>query len=140
MKLLLPFIALLLLSSPLYALDDIVAPLEPEEIISDQIETNDWKYYRIELDEPANLTVKLRKVQGNADIYVVSSRKPTASFHECAPKKTGNRAETCRIKSNSSKVWYVGVHGKKQSSYELKIESRGFTGKIGNDQYLIGSK
>ena len=140
MKILLPVITLLLLSNPLYALDDIVATLEPEEIISEQIETNGWKYYRIDLDKPANLTVKLRKVKGDADIYVVSSRKPSASFHECAPKKTGNRAETCRIKSNSSKIWYVGVHGKEQSSYELKIESRGFTGKVSKDQYLIGSK
>lgn len=139
MKLSIILTLLFLLSNPLYAADSI-APLEPEETISDQIELDTWKYYRVELDEPSNLTVKLRKIQGDADIYVVSSRKPTASFHECAPKKLGNRGETCRIKSDSSKVWYVGVHAKEQSSYNLRIESRGFTGKVTEDQYLLGSK
>ncbi|MCW8929184.1 MAG: PPC domain-containing protein [Gammaproteobacteria bacterium] len=132
------FISLFLLSTPLFATDDI-APLEPEETINNQIEGDSWQYYRIELDEPANLTVKLRKVHGDADMYVVSSRKPTTDFHECAPKKAGNRGETCRIKTNSSKIWYVGVHGKEQSSYDLKIESQGFTGKVSNDQRLLGA-
>ena len=139
MKLSLILSLLLFLSSPLCAADSII-PLEPEETINDEIELNAWKYYRVELDEPSNLTVKLRKVQGDADIYVVSSRKPTASLHECAPQKLGNRGETCRIKSNSSKVWYVGVHAKEQSSYKLTIESQGFTGSMKDDQYLLGSK
>lgn len=132
-------LALVLLCSSLYASDD-VALLEPEETLHEQIEADSWQYYRVELDEPANLTVKLRKVRGNADIYVVSSRKPSESFHECAPKKSGNKAETCRVKSAASKTWYVGVHGKESSSYNLKVESKGFTGKASSEQYLLGAK
>ena len=131
-------ITLLFLSTFLYAEDNVTA-LEPEETLSESIESNTWQYYRVELDEPADLTVKLRKVKGNADVYVVSSRKPTQAFHECAPRKVGSRAETCRMKSETSNIWYVGVFGQQDSTYDLKIESEGFTGQP-SSQYEVGAR
>jgi hypothetical protein len=127
-----------LMSMTLYASDD-VTQLEPEETLSEEISSSGWKYYRVELDEPANLTVKLRKVEGEADIYVVSNRKPNTSFHECAPQRAGSRAETCRIKSGSATIWYVGVLSKENSSYDLKVESKGFTGQPVSP-YEIGAR
>ena len=138
MKSILATLSLFLLSSVLFAQDNITA-LEPEETLSESVESNTWRYYRIELDEPADLTVKLRKVKGNADVYVVSSRKPTQAFHECAPKKKGNRGETCRMKSETSNVWYVGVFGQESSTYDLKVESAGFTGQP-TSQYEVGAR
>ena len=132
-------LVLIFISNILYANDEIKS-LEPEDVLTGAIESNTWQYYRVELDEPANLTVKLRKVKGNADVYVVSSRKPTQTFHECAPKKTGNKAETCRIKSNTTSVWYVGVYGKESSTYDLTVESNGFTGTPSESQYDLGSR
>ena len=132
-------LALIFISNILYANDEIKS-LEPEDVLTESVESNSWQYYRVELDEPANLTVKLRKLKGNADVYVVSSRKPTQNFHECAPKKAGNKAETCRIKSKTASVWYVGVYGKESSQYDLMVESKGFTGRPSESQYELGSR
>ena len=42
---------------------------------------------------------------------------------QCAPLKTGASIETCRLTSHVPTTWFIGVHGKMDSDYQLKVKT-----------------
>jgi len=92
-----------------------------EDVVEELINHDDWHFYKIEVETAAKLTVKLRKISDDADLYVSSSKKPSNDDFQCAPKKSGKLIETCRLSSNTPIIWYIGVHGKLESDYQLGV-------------------
>lgn len=96
----------------------------PEDKITNQVEQDHWQYYKLELDSPAKLTIKLRKISDDVDLYVSKEQKPTTSDYLCAPRKPGNLIETCRLNSAEAEVIYIGIYGKAESDYQLGVNAR----------------
>lgn len=96
----------------------------PEDVIFEAIEEDSWHYYQLELDNPAKLTIKLRKLSDDVDLYVSQNKKPTLDDFMCAPQKAGNLIETCRLTSNTTGKWFIGIHGKTYSEYQLGVNVR----------------
>jgi hypothetical protein len=90
-----------------------------EDVIQNEINKNEWHFYQIEVTNPAKLTIKLRKLSSNVDLYVAQSKKPTKRDFLCAPLKNNNSIETCRLTSHTPGNWYIGIHGKSNSDYQL---------------------
>ena len=95
----------------------------PEDKIKDQISQHNWQYYKVELDNPAKLTIKLRKISDDVDLYVSKNQKPTTDNFICAPRKSGKRIETCRLNSQEADVIYIGIYGKADSDYQLGLSA-----------------
>ena len=101
--------------------DKFATSIYSEDIVIELIDHDDWHFYKIEVDTAAKLTVKLRKISDDADLYVSRSKKPTDNDFQCAPKKSGKLIETCRLSSSTPVIWYIGVHGKLESDYQLGV-------------------
>ena len=99
-----------------------------DDVIQDEIYENNWHYYQIELETPTKLTVKLRKLSDNVDLYVARAKKPTEDDFLCAPQKPGNLIETCRLTISTAGTWYIGIHGKSDSDYQLGVQARDIEG------------
>jgi hypothetical protein len=114
-------------SSIAYANTDILevssTDIYSEDVIDTTIIHKSWHFYKIEVENPAKLTVKLRKISDNVDLYVSQSPKPSQNNFLCAPLKSGSSIETCRLDSNIPTTWYIGVHGKMNSNYQLKVKT-----------------
>ena len=95
----------------------------PEDRIKDQISQYSWQYYKVELDNPAKLTIKLRKISDDVDLYVGKNQKPTTDNFICAPRKSGRRIETCRLNNQEADVIYIGIYGKADSNYQLGLNA-----------------
>lgn len=119
----LSLLPILLSSSATFASDAIATDIYSEDTISEEIDYKDWHFYKIEVDNPAKLTVKLRKISNDVDLYVSRSKKPSEDEFQCAPLKTGTLIETCRLTSDTPGIWYIGVHGKMESNYQLRVNT-----------------
>ncbi|MCW8929136.1 MAG: PPC domain-containing protein [Gammaproteobacteria bacterium] len=117
-------IPLLLFGSISYGASSIPTAIYSEDTISEEINHKDWHFYKIEVDNPSKLTVKLRKISDDVDLYVAHSKKPTEDNFHCAPQKSGSSIETCRLTSNTAATWYIGVHGKMDSNYQLSVNTK----------------
>lgn len=95
-----------------------------DDIVQEVIDENTWHYYQIEVENPAKLTVKLRKLSDDVDLYVAQAKKPTEDNFVCAPQKSGNSIETCRLTSSTAGIWFIGIHGKTESDYQLGVQTR----------------
>ncbi|WP_198264582.1 PPC domain-containing protein [sulfur-oxidizing endosymbiont of Gigantopelta aegis] len=104
-----------------YAAD--TTSIYPEDTIVKEIDYKSWHFYKIEVDNPTKLTVKLRKISDDVDLYVSRSKKPTKNEFLCAPLKQGSSIETCRLTSHTAATWYIGVHGKLKSDYQLNVQT-----------------
>ena len=120
----LALISSLLVYSSVSIAEDSPTAIYSEDIITDQVNADDWHFYKIDLETAAKLTVKLRKISDDVDLYVTRSKKPTNSDFLCAPQKLGNLIETCRLTNHTASTWYIGVHGKMDSQYQLGIETK----------------
>ncbi len=125
---LLPLMLLQLSSTLFYTAPASAEQSEPtaiyaNDIIHEVIDYDDWHFYSIELDKPAKLTVKLRKISDDVDLYVSRDKVPTADVFLCAPLKNGTSIETCRITSQTAGMWYIGVHGKMDGDYQLGVNT-----------------
>jgi hypothetical protein len=67
-----------------------------------------WKYYGPFNADAAGLKAVLSITAGDADLYVRSGSKPTASAYDCRPWQDGPLTETCTLGAGT---WYVGVNG-----------------------------
>lgn len=94
-----------------------------EDIVQEEIYEDDWHFYQLDIDNPSKLTVKLRKISSDVDLYVSRSKKPTEDSFVCAPQKSGKLIETCRLTSHTPGKWYIGIHGKTDSEYQLKVKA-----------------
>jgi len=92
-------------------------------LLLNEIGYKSWHFYKIEVDNPTKLTVKLRKISDDVDLYVSRSKKPTKNEFLCAPLKQGSSIETCRLTSHTAATWYIGVHGKLKSDYQLNVQT-----------------
>lgn len=101
--------------------------IRANETVKEQINESAWHYYEIDIDKPSKLTVKLRRISDDVDLYVSRTDKPTKESFLCAPKKAGKRIETCRLTSDTAGTWYVGVYGKLDSHYQLGVETKDMT-------------
>lgn len=119
----LSLVPMLLSSSITLAASAIPTVIYSEDTISEEINQKDWHFYKIDVDNPAKLTVKLRKVSDDVDLYVSRSKKPTIDEFQCAPLKDGSSIETCRLTSHTSATWYIGIHGKMDSDYQLSVKT-----------------
>ncbi len=117
-------IALLLASTAILASEEIPQEIYSEDVISNFVGSEKWQFYRIDIDTPAKLTVKLRKIDNNADLYVLRSKKPSKDEFLCAPKREGQSIETCRLTANEAGTWYIGVHSKQGSHYQLGVKAK----------------
>ena len=105
------------------ASDSVVADIYSEDTIREEINFKEWHFYKMEVDKPSKLTVKLRKISNDADLYVSRSKKPSAQEFQCAPLKTGSSIETCRLTTDKPGTWYIGVYGKMESDYQLGVKT-----------------
>ena len=94
-------------------------------VIHKQIFKNEWHYYEFDMESPSNLTIRLRKISDDVDLYVAREKKPTEHDFLCAPKRSSAMIETCRLKSITPGKWYIGIYGKTKSNYQLGIMADG---------------
>lgn len=106
-----------------FAASAIPTDIYSEDTVSDQITYKDWHFYKIDVDNPAKLTIKLRKISDDVDLYVSRSKKPSEEEFQCAPLKNGSSIETCRLTSSTAATWYIGIHGKMDSDYQLSVRT-----------------
>lgn len=116
-------ILMLLGSSFAFSASSIPTAIYSEDTVIEEINNDDWHFYKIEVDNPAKLTVKLRKISDDVDLYVSRSKKPSEDEFNCAPLKTGSSIETCRLTSNTATTWYIGIHGKMDGDYQLSVKT-----------------
>jgi len=98
--------------------------IRSNDIIQEKIKESGWHYYEIDIDKPSKLTVKLRKISKDVDLYVARDDKPTQDDFLCAPLKSGKQIETCRMTINIPGKWFVGIYGKLESKYQLGVETK----------------
>ena len=110
-------------SSITFASDAVPMDIYSEDTISETIDHKKWHFYKMEVDNPAKLTIKLRKISDDADLYVSRSKKPSQDNFQCAPLKSSSSIETCRITSHTAAIWYIGIYGKKKSDYKLNVQT-----------------
>lgn len=104
-----------------YAEDADSRTIYSEDVVQEQISENDWHFYRLDIETASKLTIKLRRISDDVDLYVAKTKKPDEDFFVCAPKKSGSSIETCRLSTNTAGVWYIGIHGKLDSDYQLGV-------------------
>lgn len=87
-----------------------------------------WRYYQIAVPSGRDaLSVTLRGVTGDADVYVKRGGIPTASSYDYRPYLAGSN-ETVRISRPSSGTWYIAVHAySNYSSATLTAQSGAFS-------------
>ncbi len=119
----LTLLPVLLSSSITYASDAVPMDIYSEDTIIEEIAYKKWHFYKIEVEDPAKLTVKLRKISDDADLYVSRSKKPSLDEFQCAPLKSNSSIETCRISSHTAATWYIGIYGKTKSDYKLNVQT-----------------
>jgi len=124
MRIILTIVFTLCFNSTSFASDHEAVIVYSEDIIEQEVDMESWNFYQLETDTAAKITIKLRKISDDADLYVLQSKKPTKDAYTCAPKKSGSSIETCRITSNDAGIWYIGVYGKEQSDYQLGIKTK----------------
>ena len=91
-------------------------------VVENQIDKNEWHFYQFDTDTISELTIKLRKISDDVDLYVSRAKKPTENDFLCAPKRSSQLIETCRLSLQSPGKWYIGIHGKASSDYQLGIK------------------
>jgi hypothetical protein len=116
--------AAIILSYSSVVLADKPVEIFPEDTINKDIGENDWHFYKIMIEKPAKLTVKLRRLSDDVDLYVARSNKPDKENYSCAPLKTGKSIETCRLTSDYPGLWYIGIHGKTDGQYQLGVGTK----------------
>jgi serine protease len=68
---------------------------------------DDERFFTVEVPAGAkNLVIEISGGQGDADLYVKSGSKPSASSYDCRPYRSGN-AEQCTFASPSAGVYHV---------------------------------
>lgn len=92
-------------------------------VIQQQIAKNQWQYYQLDLDTPSQLTIKLRKMSNDVDLYVSRAKKPTKDDFLCAPKRSSAMIETCRLNTQKAGKWFIGIYGKTDSNYQLGVRA-----------------
>lgn len=98
--------------------------LRADEPVKKKIDESAWHYYEVDIDKPSKLTVKLRRISRDVDMFVARDDKPTKDNFLCAPQKEGKQIETCRLTSHTPGKWFVGIYGKMDSKYQLGIETK----------------
>ena len=106
-----------------YAASSLPSDIYSEDILIEEVNHEEWNFYKIVVENPAKLTVKLRKISDDVDLYVSQTKKPTEDEFTCAPLKMGKSIETCRLTSHMPTTWYIGVHGKQESDYQLSVKT-----------------
>ncbi|MCK5648613.1 MAG: PPC domain-containing protein [Gammaproteobacteria bacterium] len=116
-------VSMILSSSITLAADIIPTDIYSEDTISEEIDYQQWHFYKIDVDKPSKLTIKLRKISDDADLYVSRSKIPTEEKFQCAPLKNGTSIETCRLTSHKPGIWYIGIYGKMEGDYQLGVKT-----------------
>jgi hypothetical protein len=98
--------------------------IRSNDIIQEKVKKSSWQYYEININKPSKLTVKLRKISKDVDLYVARNDKPTKEDFLCAPLKSGKQIETCRMTILTPGKLYVGIYGKLESKYQLGVETK----------------
>lgn len=85
-------------------------PATPQPLAHDvgSLATGAWKYYGPFTADAAGLKAALTLTSGDADLYVRSGSKPTASAYDCRPYQEGLASETCTLGAGT---WYVALNG-----------------------------
>jgi len=86
---------------------DAPAPSKPLLHETSSVVGGAWKHYG-PFTTAAGLAVDLTILAGDADLYVRSGGKPTASAYDCRPLLDGPVDESCTLGAGT---WYVAVNG-----------------------------
>jgi len=82
------------------------------------LESKEWKHFGPYVVGAGSISVNMTGT-GDADLYLRSGTAPTGSNYDCRPYASGS-TEECEAQGPGS--FFVGVHGYKSSTYELKVE------------------
>jgi len=89
-----------------------------EKTESGALDSKEWKHFGPYVVAEGAISVKMTGT-GDADLYVRNGAAPTGSNYDCRPYDAGS-TEECEAEGPGS--FFVGVHGYKASTYELKVE------------------
>jgi|GEM_PF-1443977 len=75
-------------------------------------------------DSDTQLTVSLKGLSDNADLYVRKSSSPTLYAYDCVSNHTATMDETCTVNiSGQAATWYIGVYGKAAENVSYTLTS-----------------
>ncbi len=98
-----------------------VVELTSGEHVSDTVEYDDWKQYKIiSSASDTELQVDLTDLSADVDLYVKQGAVPTLSSYDCRPYRGGTTSESCTLSNNGETEWYISVHGYRAGNFELE--------------------
>ena len=101
-------------------------PQPPLVIVSGQTQTGTvaegkWLYYQIQASAAdTKLTVELKNLSSDVDLYVRKGAKPNLSDFDCRPYLGGTSSETCNLTNTGDTTWFIGVYGYTAGSFSIK--------------------
>ena len=93
--------------------------LLPNESVSDTINQNSFKYYKIDLKKGETLTGLIDELSADADLYIKEGELPTRSSFDCRSTKGSVHIDSCNITVENSGFVYIGVYGYQTAEYRL---------------------
>ena len=115
--------------------DSDIIILTSEQIRSDSVSLNEWKYYKITTNSlDKRISFDLTHLSDDVDMYIRKGAKPTLNDYDCRPFKQNKCSETCTSMNSESNTWYVGVYGNKAGSFKIKAligEIKGWSSETG---------
>jgi hypothetical protein len=110
-------------------------PIKSGDSVSDSVEAGKWKYYTaITTSSDEKISFDMTHLSDNLDMYVRKGSEPTLTEYDCRPLEEDRWSETCSMDNSEETSWYIGVHGNKKGSFNLKT----IVGKIDDWSSLTG--
>ena len=88
------------------------------------VEQGKWKTYYTNIDKTySSVTVKIKNLTEDVDLYVKKGAKPDLDNYDCRPYKGGKRDEICELDNSGDNLWYFCVYGYKSGSYSISVKA-----------------
>jgi len=100
--------------------------LSSGEAVNGAVNSNAWVHYKIDSsDSDTKLTVNLKNLSDDADLYIKKDSLATTTSYGCASEEYGISNEICEvdISSQDAATWYVSVYGYATESVSYTLTS-----------------
>jgi hypothetical protein len=100
-----------------------IPTLTSGQTLSDSVERNAIKYYKINALFGDNVTATISNLTADADIFIKKGNKPTTSSYDCKSTNGGTTSDSCTINVLDDMEVYIGVSGFRAAEYSLMVTS-----------------
>jgi hypothetical protein len=84
-----------------------------------------WKEYYVNVDKKySKLTIVLKNLSADLDLYVRKDNKPTMEYFDCRPFKGGLRSEMCTLINEDNTLWHFSVYGYESGNFSINATAK----------------